>query len=95
MQHTVNQLLQQWAKEPDLGVKSFASSILLTSQSICLPYQGMVKIPWYLEMDRPYPTSLTFTPTSLDVAESSIIALIIFSVFVTTNTALLHTLQIK
>ena len=28
MQHTVNQL-QQWAKEPDLGVKSFASSILL------------------------------------------------------------------
>jgi len=41
MQHTVNQL-QQWAKEPDLGVKSFASSLLLTSQSICLPYQGMV-----------------------------------------------------
>ncbi len=41
MQHTVNQL-QQWAKEPDLGVKSFASSILLTSRSICLPYQGMV-----------------------------------------------------
>jgi hypothetical protein len=41
MQHTVNQL-QQWAKEPDLGVKSFASSILSTSWSICLPYQGMV-----------------------------------------------------
>jgi hypothetical protein len=41
MQHTVNQL-QQWAKEPDLGVKSFASSILSTSRSICLPYQGMV-----------------------------------------------------
>jgi hypothetical protein len=41
MQHTVNQL-QQWAKEPDLGVKSFASSILLMSRSICLPYQGMV-----------------------------------------------------
>ncbi len=41
MQHTVNQL-QQWAKEPDLEVKSFASSILLTSRSICLPYQGMV-----------------------------------------------------
>ncbi len=41
MQHTVNQL-QQWVKEPDLGVKSFASSILLTSRSICLPYQGMV-----------------------------------------------------
>jgi hypothetical protein len=41
MQHTVNQL-QQWAKEPDLGVKSFASSILLTSRSIYLPYQGMV-----------------------------------------------------
>jgi hypothetical protein len=41
MQHTVNQL-QQWAKEPDLGVKSFASSILLTLRSICLPYQGMV-----------------------------------------------------
>ncbi len=41
MQHTVNQL-QQWAKEPNLGVKSFASSILSTSRSICLPYQGMV-----------------------------------------------------
>ena len=41
MQHTVNQL-QQWAKEPDLGVKSFASSILLMPWSICLPYQGMV-----------------------------------------------------
>jgi hypothetical protein len=41
MQHTVNQL-QQWAKEPNLGVKSFASSILLMSRSICLPYQGMV-----------------------------------------------------
>ena len=41
MQHTVNQL-QQWAKEPDLGVKRFTSSILSTSWSICLPYQGMV-----------------------------------------------------
>ena len=41
MQHTVNQL-QQWAKEPDLGVKSFDSSILSTSRSICLPYQGMI-----------------------------------------------------
>jgi hypothetical protein len=41
MQHTVNQL-QQWAKEPDLRVKNFASSILLTSRSICLPFQGMV-----------------------------------------------------
>jgi len=41
MQKTVHQL-QQWAKEPDLGVKSFASSILSTLRSICLPYQGMV-----------------------------------------------------
>jgi hypothetical protein len=41
MQHTVNQL-RQWAKEPDLGVKSFASSILSTSRSICLLYQGMI-----------------------------------------------------
>jgi hypothetical protein len=41
MQHTVNQL-QRWAKEPNLGVKSFASSILSTSRSICLPYQGMI-----------------------------------------------------
>jgi hypothetical protein len=41
-------------------------------------------------MDRPYPTSLTFTPTPLEVAESSIVAPIIFSVFVTTNTALLQ-----
>jgi hypothetical protein len=30
-------------------------------------------------------------PTPLEVAESSIVAPIIFSVFVTTNTALLHT----
>ena len=43
-----------------------------------------------LETDRPYPTSLTFMPTPLEVAESSIVALIIFSVFVTTNTALLQ-----
>jgi hypothetical protein len=41
MQHTVNQL-QQWAKEPNLGVKGFARSIFLMSRSICLPYQGMV-----------------------------------------------------
>ncbi len=41
MQHTVNKL-QQWVKEPNLGVKSFASSILSTSRSIYLPYQGMV-----------------------------------------------------
>jgi hypothetical protein len=41
MQHIVNQL-QQWVKEPNLGVKSFASSILSTSRSIYLPYQGMV-----------------------------------------------------
>ena len=41
MQNTLHQP-QQWAKEPDLGVKSFASSILSTLRSICLPYQGMV-----------------------------------------------------
>jgi len=41
-------------------------------------------------MDRPYPTSLTFTPTPLEVVESSIVSPIIFSVFVTTNTALLQ-----
>ena len=41
IQHTVNQL-QQWVKEPNLGVKHFASSILLMPRSICLPYQGMV-----------------------------------------------------
>jgi hypothetical protein len=41
MEHTANQL-QQWAKEPDLGVKSFANSILLTSRSICIPYQGVL-----------------------------------------------------
>jgi hypothetical protein len=55
----------------------------------------LLKIPWYLETDRPYPTSITFTPTPLEVAKSSIVAPIIFSVFVTTNTALLHTLKIK
>ena len=41
MEHTANQL-RQWAKEPDLGVKSFANSILLTSQSICIPYQAVL-----------------------------------------------------
>jgi hypothetical protein len=46
-------------------------------------------------MDRPYSTSLTFTPTPLEVAESSIIAPIIFSVFVTTNTAFLQLLLEK
>jgi hypothetical protein len=41
MHHTANQL-QQWAIEPDLGVKSFANSILSRSQSICLPYCGVL-----------------------------------------------------
>jgi hypothetical protein len=41
-------------------------------------------------MDRPYPTSLTFTPTPLEVAKSSIVAPIILNVFVTTNTSLLQ-----
>jgi len=41
MEHTANQL-RQWASEPDLGVKSFAKSILSTSRSICVPYQGVL-----------------------------------------------------
>jgi hypothetical protein len=41
MQHTANQL-QQWAKEPNFGVNSFARSLLSMSRSICLPYQGVV-----------------------------------------------------
>jgi hypothetical protein len=41
LEHTANQLWQ-WAREPDFGVKSFADSILLTSQSICMPYQGII-----------------------------------------------------
>ena len=41
MEHTANQL-RQWAKEPDLGVKSFADSILSKSRSICIPYQGVL-----------------------------------------------------
>jgi hypothetical protein len=41
MEHTANQPWQ-WAREPDLGVKSFANSILLTSRSICIPYQGVL-----------------------------------------------------
>jgi hypothetical protein len=41
MKHTANQL-RQWAREPDLGVKSFAKSILSTSWSICVPYQGVL-----------------------------------------------------
>jgi hypothetical protein len=41
MEHTANQL-RQWAREPDLGVKSFANSILSTSRSICIPYQGIL-----------------------------------------------------
>jgi hypothetical protein len=41
LQHTTNQL-QRWAREPDLGVKSFANSILLMSWSICVPYHGVL-----------------------------------------------------
>ena len=41
MEHTANQLWQ-WAKEPDLGVKSIADSILSKSRSICIPYQGVL-----------------------------------------------------
>jgi hypothetical protein len=41
MQHTANQL-QQWAKEPNFGVNSFAHSLLSMSQSICPLYQGVV-----------------------------------------------------
>jgi hypothetical protein len=41
MEHIANQL-RQWASEPDLGVKSFAKSILSTSRSICVPYQGVL-----------------------------------------------------
>ena len=41
MEHTANQL-RQWSKEPDLGVKSFADSILSKSRGICIPYQGVV-----------------------------------------------------
>jgi hypothetical protein len=41
LQHTANQL-QQWAREPDLGVKIFANSLLLTSRSICLLYRRVL-----------------------------------------------------
>jgi hypothetical protein len=41
-------------------------------------------------MARPYPTHLTFMPTPLDVAESSLIALKIFDVFSYHYTALLQ-----
>jgi hypothetical protein len=41
MEHTANQI-RQWAREPDLGVKSLANSILLPSWSICIPYQGVL-----------------------------------------------------
>ena len=41
MEHTANQLWQL-ASEPDLGVKSFAKSILSTSRSICVLYQGVL-----------------------------------------------------
>jgi hypothetical protein len=68
---------------------------LAKSYRSCQINKRWLQIPWYLEMDRPYPTSLTFTPTPLEVAKSSIIAPIIFSVFVITNTALLHTLKIE
>jgi hypothetical protein len=44
-------------------------------------------------MDIPHPTSLTFMPTPIEVAESSIVALLICSVFVTTNTALLQSVS--
>jgi hypothetical protein len=41
LKYTADQL-KQWAREPDLGVKSFAGSILSMSRSICLPYQGVI-----------------------------------------------------
>jgi hypothetical protein len=41
LQHSANQL-QQWAREQDLGVKSFANSLLSTSQSLCPSCQGML-----------------------------------------------------
>ncbi len=41
MEHTAKQL-RQWAMEPDLGVKSFAKSMLSTSRSICIPYHGVL-----------------------------------------------------
>jgi hypothetical protein len=41
-------------------------------------------------MNRPYPTSLTFIPTPLEVAKSSIVALVIFNVFCYHETALLQ-----
>ncbi len=41
MEHTANQLWQ-WARELDLGVKSFANSIISTSRCICIPYQGIL-----------------------------------------------------
>ncbi len=40
LQYTADQL-KQWAREPDLGVKSFDGSISM-SRSICLPYQGVI-----------------------------------------------------
>jgi hypothetical protein len=45
-------------------------------------------------MARPFPTCLMFTPTPLDVAKSSLVALIIFNVFNYQDPALLHTLKI-
>ena len=41
MEHTANQL-QQWAKEPDLVVKSFANSTISASRNICILYQGVL-----------------------------------------------------
>jgi hypothetical protein len=44
-------------------------------------------------MARPYPTCLTFMPTPLEVAKSSLIALIIFNVYCYHDTAFLHTIK--
>ena len=33
--------LLQWARQPDAGMRSFASSILAQSSQICLPYYGL------------------------------------------------------
>ena len=41
LQYTADQL-RRWAREPDFGLKSFAGSILSTSRSPCLPYQGVI-----------------------------------------------------
>jgi hypothetical protein len=77
MEHTANQL-QQWAKEPDLVVKSFANSILSTSRNICILYQGVL-----LDRTSNPREGFVFSAAEIAAAESNAATVLQKSIWVT------------